>query len=117
MPSRPPLPSTASSPSASSPPRRCWPSEAGRSADLGKILDQSGREPNRKALGDLLRRAQAAGFVGAGDPGRISGQFFSLLFGDLILRLLLGVIPAPTDGEVKERAEAATAAVLALHPA
>jgi len=90
--------------------------EAGRSADLGRILDRSGREPNRQALGDLMRRAQAAGFIGAGDPERISGQFFALLFGDLILRLLLGVIPPPTEREIKERAEAATAAVLALHP-
>jgi AcrR family transcriptional regulator len=91
--------------------------ESGRSADLGQILDQSGREPNRKALGDLMRRAQAAGFIGAGDPDRLSGQFFSLLFGDLILRLLLGVIPPPTAREINERAEAATTAVLALHPA
>src|SRR5260221_6131543 len=78
--------------------------EAGRSADLGGILDRSGREPNRKALGDLMRRAQAAGFIGAGDPERMSGQFFALLFGDLILRLLLGVISPPTAPAVKERA-------------
>jgi AcrR family transcriptional regulator len=91
--------------------------ESGRSADLGQILDQSGREPNRKALGDLMRRAQAAGFIGAGDPDRVSGQFFALLFGDLILRLLLGVIPPPTAREIKDRSEAAAVAVLALHPA
>jgi len=91
--------------------------EAGRSSDLGKILDHSGREPNRKALGHLMRRAQAAGFIGTGDPERISGQFFALLFGDLILRLLLGVIAPPTSREIRERAEAATAAVLTLHPA
>ncbi len=91
--------------------------EAGRSADLGEILDRRGREPNRKALDGLIRRAQVAGFIGAGDPDRMAGQFFSLLFGDLILRLLLGVIPPPNAREIKERAEAATAAVLALHPA
>ena len=90
--------------------------EAGRASDLGRILEDSGREPNRRALTRLLGEAQAAGLLGPGDPGRIGGQFFSLLFGDLLLRLLLGVAPAPDATEIWRRAKAATEAVLALHP-
>ncbi len=90
--------------------------EAGGSSDLGKILESSGREPNRQALARLLLKAQEAGLLGTGDPDRIGGQFFSLLFGDLILRLLLGVAQPPGAADIHRRAEAATDAVLTLHP-
>ena len=90
--------------------------EAGRSSDLGRILEASGREPNRLALGALFARAQAKVIVGAGDPDQMVGQFFSLLLGDLPIRLLLGVIEPPDPREARRRAEAATQAVLALHP-
>ena len=90
--------------------------EAGRSSDLGRILEASGREPNRLALHALFAQAQAKGIVGAGDPDQMSGQFFSLLLGDLPIRLLLGVIEPPDPREARRRAEAATQAVLALHP-
>jgi hypothetical protein len=89
--------------------------EAGRSSDLGMILDHSGREPNRLALGALFAKAQAKGVVGAGDPDRMCGQFFSLLLGDLPVRLLLCVIEAPDAEEIRRRAVAATGAVLALN--
>lgn len=91
--------------------------EAGGSSDLGRILEESGREPNRQALARLLGKAQTAGLLGAGVPDQIGGQFFSLLFGDLILRLLLGVAQPPGAADIRRRAEAATEAVLALHPA
>ena len=91
--------------------------EAGGSSDLGRILEESGREPNRQALARLLRTAQAAGLLGGGEPDQMGGQFFSLLFGDLILRLLLGVTQPPGAADIRRRAEAATEAVLALHPA
>jgi AcrR family transcriptional regulator len=88
--------------------------EAGTSPELGRILDRQGREPNRLALGRLFGRAQVAGFVGDGDPDQMSGVFFSLLFGDLMLRLMLGVIAPPKRPEIQRRAERATQAVLAL---
>jgi len=89
--------------------------EAGRSSEMGRILEEDGREPNRKALIDLLAKAQAAGVLGKGDPAAAAGQFFSLLLGDLMLRLLLGVAPRPSAREIAKRAQAATEAVLDLH--
>ena len=91
--------------------------EAGRSSELGGILEDTGREPNRKALVDLMAKAQAAGLLRAGEPGAIAGEFFSLLMGDLMYRLLLGVMPRPNRKEIKKRAQAATQLVLALHAA
>jgi AcrR family transcriptional regulator len=91
--------------------------EAGRSSELGGILEKNGREPNRKALIDLMARAQAAGVLGRGEPDAMAGQFFSLLLGDLMLRLMLGVTPRPGPGEIKKRAQSATEAVLSLHAA
>jgi AcrR family transcriptional regulator len=90
--------------------------EAGRSSDMGRILEDAGREPNRTALIDLMARAQAAGVLGAGEPEAMAGQFFSLLLGDLMTRLLLGVTDRPGPKEISRRAQAATQAVLALHP-
>lgn len=89
--------------------------EAGRSSEMGRILEQDGREPNRKALVELMAKAQAAGVLAPSDPNQPSAEFFSLLMGDLMIRLLLGVTPRPSAREIAKRADAATAAVLALH--
>jgi AcrR family transcriptional regulator len=91
--------------------------EAPADSELGSILDASGRQPNRQALMEIVRRGQAAGFLGAGEPDRIGQQFFALLMGDLMVWLLLGVGEAPDAREIADRAEAATRAVLTLHPA
>ena len=45
----------------------------------------------------------------------MAGTFFGLLIGDLPLRLMLGVAKQPRAREMKQRAERAAEAVLALH--
>jgi AcrR family transcriptional regulator len=90
--------------------------EAGRSTEMGRILEQDGREPNRRALIEVLVKAKTAGALSRGEPELISGQFFSLLMGDLMTRLLLGVIEPPGPKEISRRAEAAASAILALYP-
>jgi AcrR family transcriptional regulator len=90
--------------------------EAPAVGELGRILDESGRQPNRRALIQIMSRAQAAGFLGPDDPERIGGEFFSLLFGDLMLWLLMGVSEPPDAAEIRRRAERAAEAVLILHP-
>lgn len=91
--------------------------EAPAVGDLGRILDDSGRQPNRRALVEIMGRAQKAGFLGPGDPDLIAGEFFSLLIGDMILWLLMGVAAPPTAQEIDRRAARAAQAVLMLHPA
>ncbi len=91
--------------------------EAPANTELGSILDASGRQPNRRALAEIIRRGQSAHFLGAGDPDLIGREFFGLLMGDLMIWLLLGVAEQPSERELRERAERATAAVLSLHPA
>jgi AcrR family transcriptional regulator len=91
--------------------------EAPANGELGSILDASGRQPNRHALVEIIRRGQAAGFIGSGEPDRIGLQFFSLLMGDLMVWLLLDVEQTPSVAAIRAKAEAATASVLALHPA
>jgi AcrR family transcriptional regulator len=89
--------------------------EAPGNTELGEILDASGRQPNRHALVEIMRRGQAAGFLGAGEPDHMALEFFSLLIGDLMVWLLLAAEAPPVASEIKARAERATQAVLALH--
>ena len=91
-------------------------SEAERSTEVAAALDAGGRQANRDALADLLRRAQARGLVGRGEPDTLAAQFFALLWGDLLLRQMLRLAPPPTPDEVAARARAATDALLGLYP-
>jgi AcrR family transcriptional regulator len=90
--------------------------EAPGNTELGEILDASGRAPNRQMLVELVQRGQAAGFLGAAEPLEIAREFFSLLMGDLMVWLLVGVNETPAAAEIRVRAESATRTVLALHP-
>ena len=92
-------------------------SEAPGNTELGEILDASGRAPNRRMLVELVQRGQAAGFLGDGEPIAIARDFFSLLIGDLMVWLLVGVNETPDPHEIRRRAEHATQVVLALYPA
>jgi len=91
--------------------------EAPADTELGEILDANGRQPNRRALIDIMRRGQAAGFIGPAEPDRLGQEFFALLLGDLMVWLLLGVSAPPDADEISERAERATKTLLTLHPA
>jgi len=91
--------------------------ERERSPEVAEALDQAGREALRAALTQQLAKMQAIGLLKAGDPAFMAGQYFSLLLGDLLFRLLLGTMAPPTPREIKRRAEAATEALLTLHGA
>jgi AcrR family transcriptional regulator len=89
--------------------------EAERSPDVARMLDNAGRETNRNALSDLFRIAQASGVIAGGDPAQMASEFFGLLLGDLLLRLVLRVAERPTADEIDRRTRIATDAVLRLH--
>ena len=89
--------------------------ERERAPEVAHAIDQAGREALRTALIALLVEMQAAGLLRRGDAAFMAGQYFALLFGDLLLRLLLGTTKPPSAKELAARAEAATSALLALH--
>ena len=64
--------------------------ESDRAPEVARTLDRGGREANLKALTELIRNAQSHGLIGAGDPAVLTARFFSVLAGDLLIRLLMG---------------------------
>jgi hypothetical protein len=66
-------------------------------------------------LRGILAHAQASGLLD-GRPAELVEQFGGLLLGDLLVSLLLGVAKRPSARDSAERARAAAAAFLQLHP-
>lgn len=89
--------------------------ESERSPEVARVLDSAGRDTNRTALMHLLKNAQSAGILGTGDPAIIASEFFGLLVGDVLLRLILRVADRPPAREIERRARAATDAILRLY--
>jgi AcrR family transcriptional regulator len=87
--------------------------ESDRAPEVARTLDSSAREANLKALAELIRDAQSRGLIVAGDPAVLVARFFSVLAGDLLIRLLMRVREVPTEREVVTRARAAAETVMA----
>jgi hypothetical protein len=87
--------------------------ESDRAPEVARTLDSSAREANLKALTELVRDAQSRGLIATGDPAVLVGRFFSVLAGDLLIRLLMRVREAPTEREIVARARAATETLMA----
>lgn len=88
--------------------------ESDRAPEIARTLDSNGHEANKKALAELVRKAQSLGLVPAGDPGALAAGYISVLWGDLLIRLLMRLREAPTKREIEVRARAATETLLAL---
>jgi AcrR family transcriptional regulator len=89
--------------------------EAVRAPEVARALDSIGGEATRVALRDIMRRARSAGLLG-GDPAEMAEQFAGLLWGNLMVRLLLGVIDRPKPREIAQRAHNASVAFLQIYP-
>jgi AcrR family transcriptional regulator len=89
--------------------------EAGRTPEIAHALNDIAIAASRDALREIMRRARSAGLV-SGEPAEMAGQFFGLLWGNLMLGLLLGIAERPYQGEVDRRAEAASSAFLRAYP-
>jgi AcrR family transcriptional regulator len=89
--------------------------EAERSPEVAQALDRAGRGPSRRALIGVLQHAQSAGLLRAGDRSLIASQFFALLMGDVLLRLVLRASEPPSPAEIDRRARAAVDALVRLH--
>ena len=89
--------------------------EAVHAPEVGRALDSTGREASRAALRGIMSQAQTSGLV-SGPTDKLVDQFGSLLLGDLMIGLLLGVARRPSAREIGQRARDAAAAFLQLHP-
>jgi AcrR family transcriptional regulator len=90
--------------------------EAARAPEVAHVLDTVGLEAGRTALRDIMSRACSAGLL-AGNPAEMAALFAGMLWGNHMVRLLLGIAEQPGPREIADRAEAATRAVLQLHGA
>jgi AcrR family transcriptional regulator len=90
--------------------------EVAQAPEVARAVDSIGREASRAALRKIMDGAQASGLL-VGSPGELAEQFAGLLWRDLMVSLLLGVVGRPASRETAERARNATDAFLKLHPA
>lgn len=86
--------------------------ESDRAPEIARVLDSNGREANRRALVDFVKKAQAQGLIGPGDPAALVARYAMVLWSDLLVPLLLRVREAPGPKEIEARALAATGAIL-----
>jgi AcrR family transcriptional regulator len=89
--------------------------EAVQAPEVARTLDSLGRETSRAALRNIMTQACASGLVD-GRPAELAAQFAGLLWRDLMISLLLGVVERPTPRAIETRAREAAAAFLLLHP-
>src|SRR4030095_4715050 len=89
--------------------------DAIRSPEVARLLNESGREANRAALARMLVHAQTAKLIGRGDTRAMAEKFLALLWGDLLLHLMLGVAKRPGAAPIKLRARTAASDFLALY--
>jgi AcrR family transcriptional regulator len=89
--------------------------EAIQAPEVARTLDSIGRETSRAALRHIMSESRAAGLI-EGRPADLAGQFFGLLWRDLMISLLLGVAERPNPRAIEARARDAAKAFLRLHP-
>lgn len=82
---------------------------------LADELLASGRHRVGPIVEAYLTRLDTAGLIGIDDPAKAFETFYGLVIRDTQIRCLLGE-PAPDSAAVEERAAAATAQFVALHP-
>ena len=77
--------------------------EAIHAPEVARTLDSLGRETGRAALRHIMTEARAAGLID-GRPAELAEQFAGLLWRDLLVSLLLGVVERPNLRAIEARA-------------
>jgi AcrR family transcriptional regulator len=90
--------------------------EAPRSPEVARSLDANGRQASRATARKVLTEARAAGLIGRADVDAMTEQYMALLWGDLFMRILLGLEAMPSPAALGGRARRATEAFLKLYP-
>ena len=89
--------------------------EAVHAPEVAQALNSIGREASRAAMRKIMAHAQESGLLN-GRPAELAEQFGGLLWRDLMVSLLLGVVERPNPREIATRAQEAATAFLQLHP-
>jgi len=89
--------------------------EAVNAPEVAQALDSIGRETTRTALRKIMSQAEESGLL-SGHPAELAEQFSGLLWRNLLVSLLLGVVERPSSREIAGRARDAAASFLRLHP-
>ena len=89
--------------------------EAVQAPEVARALNSMGREASRASMRKIMTQARASGLL-AGRPAELAEQFTALLWRDLLVSLLLGVVERPNSPAIARRARDAAAAFLQLHP-
>ncbi len=89
--------------------------EAVQAPEVARTLNSIGREASRAALRKIMADAQLSGLL-TGHPAELAEQFAGMLWRDLMVSLLLGVVDRPNPREIAKRARDAAVAFLQLHP-
>jgi AcrR family transcriptional regulator len=93
-------------------------SEAESAPEVARALDTHGRQETERALIELLTSARDLGWLHGAEPEAMARLFSGVLMGGgLLVRLLMGVAPAPDEAAARQRAEAATTALFGAHGA
>lgn len=88
--------------------------EATRVPELAHTLDRIGRGAAREALTTMIARGRLLGLF-RGRPAVLADQLAGLIWGELTISRLLGVVEQPSAGALMRRARTAVAAFLQLH--
>jgi AcrR family transcriptional regulator len=89
--------------------------EAQRAPEVARTLETT-REGVRETVCNVVTQAQVDGLLAAGDPAAITGRYFGLLWGDLMVSMLLRIREAPRPQEIERRARDAATDLLRLYP-
>ena len=89
--------------------------EAVHAPEVARTLDTLGRETSRAALRKIMSDARTAALID-GQAAELAEQFAALLWRDLMVSLLLGVVERPNARATETRARDAATAFLQLHP-
>jgi len=88
--------------------------EAVRAPEVARILDTAGRETVRRALRQFMTHARESRLLD-GNPAELAEQFGGLLWGNLLVGLLLGVMERPSPNQIAKRACEASTAFLQMY--
>ena len=89
--------------------------ETAHAPEVAQALDER-RKANRRTLSALFAGCQSAGLMPDGDTAEMASRYLSLVWGDLMLGLLLGVAARPSRAQIERRVTEATTAFLQLYP-